>query len=113
MNLHANAALSWIGRRRLCELVVEEGWTVVGAAALRAVAARRARSHRREEARPDQGRRRLARPRPQTALQLHLHRPRWSQATDGGLGEHVAVDDYSRLAYAEVLADERASSAIG
>ncbi len=26
---------------------------------------------------------------------------------------HVAVDDYSRLAYAEVLADEKASSAIG
>ena len=28
MNLHANAALSWSGRRRLCELVVDEGWTV-------------------------------------------------------------------------------------
>ncbi len=26
---------------------------------------------------------------------------------------HVAVDDYSRLAYAEVLADERASTAVG
>jgi len=24
MNLHANAALSWSGRRRLCELVVDE-----------------------------------------------------------------------------------------
>ena len=26
---------------------------------------------------------------------------------------HVAVDDYSRLAYAEVLSDEKASTAIG
>ena len=26
---------------------------------------------------------------------------------------HVAVDDYSRLAYAEVLPDEKASTAIG
>ena len=25
MNLHANAALSWTGRRRLCELVVDQG----------------------------------------------------------------------------------------
>jgi transposase InsO family protein len=33
MNLHANAALSWSGRRRLCELVVDEGWTLVAAAA--------------------------------------------------------------------------------
>ena len=33
MKLHANAALSWTGRRRLCELVVVEGWTVVAAAA--------------------------------------------------------------------------------
>jgi transposase InsO family protein len=32
MKLHANAALSWTGRRRLCELVVDEGWTVVAAA---------------------------------------------------------------------------------
>ena len=26
---------------------------------------------------------------------------------------HVAVDDYSRLAYAEVLPDEKASTAVG
>jgi hypothetical protein len=32
MNLHANAALSWTGRRRLCELVVDQGWTVTAAA---------------------------------------------------------------------------------
>jgi transposase InsO family protein len=43
MNLHANAALSWSGRRRLCELVVEEGWTVAGAAAAAGVSVRCAR----------------------------------------------------------------------
>ena len=43
MDLHANAALSWTGRRRLCELVVVEGWTVVAAAAAVGVSARCAR----------------------------------------------------------------------
>ncbi len=43
MNLHANAALSWTGRRRLCELVVDEGWTLVGAAAASGVSVRCAR----------------------------------------------------------------------
>src|SRR3954452_10367935 len=33
MNLHANAALTWSGRRQLCVLVGDEGWTVVAAAA--------------------------------------------------------------------------------
>jgi transposase len=43
MNLHANAALSWTGRRRLCELVVDEGWTVAAAAAGAGVSVRCAR----------------------------------------------------------------------
>src|SRR2546428_9608091 len=43
MNLHANAALSWTGRRRLCELVVVEGWTVTAAAASAGVSVRCAR----------------------------------------------------------------------
>jgi transposase InsO family protein len=43
MNLHANAALSWNGRRRLCKLVVDEGWTVVAAAAAAGVSVRCAR----------------------------------------------------------------------
>ena len=43
MNLHANAALSWTGRRRLCELVVDEGWTVTAAAAACRVSVRCAR----------------------------------------------------------------------
>jgi transposase InsO family protein len=43
MNLHANAALSWSGRRRLCELVVGQGWTVVAAADAAGVSVRCAR----------------------------------------------------------------------
>src|SRR6184192_3838714 len=43
MKLHANAALSWSGRRRLCELVVDEGWTIVAAAAAVGVSVRCAR----------------------------------------------------------------------
>jgi transposase InsO family protein len=43
MNLHANAALSWSGRRRLCELVVDQGWTVRAAAASVGVSVRCAR----------------------------------------------------------------------
>src|SRR5262245_61052548 len=44
MNLHANAALSWNGRRRLCELVVEHGWAVTAAAAAAGVGVRCART---------------------------------------------------------------------
>src|SRR5436190_209445 len=43
MKLHANAALSWTGRRRLCELVVDQGWTVLAAAASTGVSVRCAR----------------------------------------------------------------------
>ena len=43
MNLHANAALSWSGRRRLCELVVVERWTVAAAAEATGVSVRCAR----------------------------------------------------------------------
>ena len=43
MNLHATAALSWSGRRRLCELVVDEGWTVCGGGCAAGVSVRCAR----------------------------------------------------------------------
>jgi transposase InsO family protein len=43
MKLHANAALSWSGRRRSCLLVVDDGWTVVAAAAAMGVSVRCAR----------------------------------------------------------------------
>src|ERR1044071_4909932 len=38
-----NAALSWIGRKRLCELVVEQGCTVAAAAEVTGVSVRCAR----------------------------------------------------------------------
>jgi transposase len=43
MKLHANAALSWRGRRRLVERVVFEGWSVAAAAAAAGVSVRCAR----------------------------------------------------------------------
>jgi transposase InsO family protein len=43
MRLHRNAALSWNGRRRLCEFVVEEGVAVSAAAAMFGVSVRCAR----------------------------------------------------------------------
>jgi transposase InsO family protein len=43
MKLHRNAALSWNGRRRLAERVVEQGWTVLSAAAAAGVSVRCAR----------------------------------------------------------------------
>jgi transposase InsO family protein len=43
MKLHANAALSWSGRRRLCGMVVDDGWTVAAAAAAMGVSVRCAR----------------------------------------------------------------------
>jgi hypothetical protein len=43
MNLLANAAVSWTGRRRLCELVVDEGWTVTAGAQAAGVSVRCAR----------------------------------------------------------------------
>jgi transposase len=43
MRLHRNAALSWSGRRLLAERVLEQGWTVVAAAAAAGVSVRCAR----------------------------------------------------------------------
>jgi transposase InsO family protein len=43
MKLHGNAALSWSGRRRLAERVLEEEWTVKAAAAAAGVSVRCAR----------------------------------------------------------------------
>src|SRR5438105_3817614 len=52
MKLHANAALSWTGRRRLCELVVDEGLTIVAAAAASAGVVESARTTRRSAVTP-------------------------------------------------------------
>jgi transposase InsO family protein len=43
MNLHRNAALSWQGRRRLAQHVVDEGWTLSAAAKCAGVSVRCAR----------------------------------------------------------------------
>ena len=81
---------------------------------LRALTAGRARPHRRQEARPDPGRRRPARQRRRAALQPHRHRPDGRRPRIAGWEYvHIAVDDYSRLAYAEVLPDEKATTAAG
>src|SRR6266513_4986484 len=203
MNLHANAALSWSGRRRLCELVVDQGWTVVSAAAAMGVSVRcagkwigryrlegvaglcdRSSAPRRVANRtaPERveaiaklrqlrftaaeiaetlamalstvsgiltrigmgrlGRLGLEQPvryersRPGELVHVDVkklgrvrrvgHRISGSRASQGktrsegrrrGIAGweyvHIAVDDYSRLAYAEVLPDEKAQTAIG
>jgi transposase InsO family protein len=206
MNLHANAALSWTGRRRLCELVVDGGWTVAAAAATAGVSVRCARKWvgryrlegmaglRDRSSRPRRVANRTAPERIEMIAKLRrlrftaaeiaetlgmalstvsgiltrigmgklgrlgLERPiRYERSRPGELVHidikklarikggagwrvrggaqhynstfhdlagrrrrtvgyeyvHVAVDDYSRLAYAEVLPDEKASSAIG
>jgi transposase InsO family protein len=206
MDLHANAALSWTGRRRLCELVVDEGWTVVSAASAAGVSVRCARKwigryrleglaglcdrssaprHVANRTAPDRveaiatlrrlrftaaeiaetlgmalstvsgiltriGMGKLGRLGLEQPVRYERSRPGELVHIDvkklgrikGGAGwrvrdrkqhynatftdaagrkrntvgyefVHVAVDDYSRLAYAEVLADEKASSAIG
>jgi transposase len=43
MKLHANAALSWSGRQRLCRLVVDDGLPITAAAAAVGVSVRCAR----------------------------------------------------------------------
>ena len=43
MELHRNAALSWSGRRRLCERILVEGWTLTAAAEAFGVSVRCAR----------------------------------------------------------------------
>jgi transposase InsO family protein len=205
MDLHANAALSWSGRRELARRVVDEGWTLTAAAAAAGVSVRCARKwvgryragdrqlHDRSSAprtvanrtpadrvavvvklrqlrmtaaeiaetlamphstvsavlkRSGVGRlgrlglepaARYERSRPGELIHVDVkklgrfHEPgkrvgfRVSQAGrprrrdlhghDRGITGwdyvHVAVDDYSRLAYAEVLTDEKAGTAIG
>jgi transposase InsO family protein len=207
MNLHANAALSWTGRRRLCELVVDQGWTVTAAAQAAGVSVRCARKWigryrlegsaglRDRSSAPGRVANRTAPDRVEVIIKLRrlrftaaeiaetlgmalstvsgilsriglgklgrlgLEQPvRYERSRPGelvhidvkklgrivggagkrigGVGHspsnpehtdaagrvrntvgwefvHVAVDDYSRMAYAEVLKDERATTAIG
>ena len=74
----------------------------------------RARPRRRQEAGPDRRRCRLARPRRRHSTTRHGCTDAAGRAgTAGWEYVHVAVDDYSRLAYAEVLPDEKAATAAG
>jgi transposase InsO family protein len=205
MDLHANAALSWRGRRELARRVVEEGWTLRSAAEAAGVSVRCARKwvgryrggdrqlHDRSSAprtvanrtpadrvavvltlrqlrmtaaeiaetlamphstvsallkRHGVGRLgrlglepavRYERSRPGELVHIDVKKLGRFQAAGKRVGfrvtqsgrprrrdlhghdrgitgwdyVHVAVDDYSRLAYAEVLADEKATTAIG
>src|SRR5438876_2899069 len=207
MKLHANAALSWSGRRLLCDRVLGEGWTLAAAAEAAGVSVRCARkwvsrfrvdgeqglldrssAPRRVANRtsPDRvavivslrqlrmtaaeiaetlamplstvsvvlkrnGMGRLSRigleqpvryerSRPGELVHIDVkklgrieggagkrvggrvagrYRPRRADGSGSRRGTigwefvHVAVDDFSRLAYAEVLADEKATTAIG
>jgi transposase InsO family protein len=201
MDLHANAALSWSGRRELARRVVDQGWTLTAAAEAAGVSVRCARkwaaryrggdrqlldrssAPRRVANRTDSERvavivklRRLRmtaaeiaetlsmplstvsgiltriglgrlgrlglepamryeRSRPGELLHVDVkklgriagvghriagdrrsQRGRYQRRLQGKPGWeylHVAVDDYSRLAYAEVLADEKATTAAG
>ena len=70
---------------------------------LRAPRCRRAAPHRQQEARPDR------RPRPPR----HRRPPRPSGAWVGWEYLHVAIDDASRLAYTELLPDERGQTCAG
>ena len=97
--------LTRIGMGKLGRLGLEP------AAPLRARAARRAGPHRRQEARPHRGRRRQARPR---RARQHYNRDLTDRhgvaaTTVGWEFVHIAIDDCTRLAYAEVLADEKAA----
>jgi len=204
MDLHANAALSWSGRRELARRVVDEGWTVRAAAEAAGVSARCGRKWARRYREGDEqlcdrssaprrvanrtpadrvavivklrqlrmtaaeiaetlgmphstvsailkrhGIGRLGRIGLEPALRYERSRPGelvhidvkklgrfqaagkragfrpagqgrprrrdahgHSRGTSGWEYVHVAVDDYSRLAYAEVLADEKATTAV-
>ena len=83
--------------------------------ALRARAAGRADPHRRQEARPHPGRRRQTRPRRAPPALQPARAPTATASAASTVGwdyVHIAIDDCTRLAYAEVLPDEKATTAI-
>jgi transposase IS481 family protein len=94
MKLHGNAALSWRGRRQLAQRVIEQGWTLTVAAEAAGVSVRCARKW-------------VARYRREGEQGLFTDRGGKRRKTVGWENVHVCVDDYSRLAYVEVLEDEK------
>ena len=101
----------WRSRRfRRCLSADRAGQALAARAAraaepLRAPAARRAAAHRRQEARAGSRRRRATRDR-QPPSQAHRPSTAANAGSPGWEFVHVCVDDATRLAYVEVLADE-------
>ena len=98
MNLHANAALSLNARRRLVARIVDEGWSLTSAARAAEVSDRTARkwvARWRAESRRGQA-----------------NRGPDGRRTAGWEFVHVCIDDATRLAYVEVLKDEKATTCI-
>jgi transposase InsO family protein len=126
MKLHRNAALSWRGRRQLVGRVVDQGWTLKAAADAAGVSVRCCRKWV-GRYRPGElvhvDVKRLGRiqggagKRVRGGLRKHWNRSRTDaegrrRLTVGWEFVHIAIDDHSRLAYAEVLPDEKATTAI-
>jgi transposase InsO family protein len=122
MKLHANAGLSLNRRRLLCRRVVVEGRTLAEAAAAAEVSVRCARKwvgRYRVEGEPGLLDRSSA---PRTVANRTDERRVEAIAAPDRHGKrrqtvgwdyvHIAIDDCTRLAYAEVLPDERAPTAI-
>ena len=97
--------------------MVSAGWAGSGSSSLSATNARgrATRAHRRQKTRPDQRRRRQRwREHPKQHYNAtHTDAAGHRRKSVGWEYVHVAVDDHSRLAYAEVLLDEEASTAAG
>jgi leucine-zipper of insertion element IS481/Integrase core domain len=139
MKLHANAALSLNQRRRMVGRVVEQGWSLTKAAEAAEVSERTCSKWvRRYRALGEAGLRdRSSAPRsiphrtPAERVEVigvitgaaHRvtgrrdsqnanRRARRAGAPKGWAFAHVCIDDATRLAYAEVLADEKATTAV-
>jgi transposase InsO family protein len=98
MNVHKNARTTPFGRAVMVRRVLEDGWTVAAAAAAFAVSVRTVRKW-------------LARFR---RVGHRITGDRRGQSEGAGWEfVHVAVEDASRLAYVEVLPDEKRQSVTG
>src|SRR5436190_3782530 len=82
-------------------------------ATLRALPARRAPARRRQETGADRGQRRAPNGRPAAPQPRRTDGSGVARARVGWECVHVCVDDATRLAYVEVLGDERATTAVG
>ena len=119
---HANATLTPAGRLRLAKLVVDEQWSYAHAAERFSVSittARRWALRYREHgpagmtdrsSRPHHCPHQLPRRTERRIINRRVTR-RWGPARIAYVYLHHAVDDHSRLAYSEILSDERKETA--